>query len=187
MLNGPGGLGVFVLSQGFSEKPPINFSGPVTALAFHHPYIIAVCGQGICFYRYSFKHNFSSSCDLIKHYAICYSIIDQQCKQTIAIDNVRSIVNGDGQIFASTQIDLFALLPISWETQFEKLLLENRMEEALELALNAHISSQEREQHQRMLINLERKVALQRFTSGRFLEAMEMFETCNIDPREVLI
>ena len=51
LLTGPGGLGVFVLSQGFSEKPPINFSGHVSALAFHHPYIIAVCKQGIFFYR----------------------------------------------------------------------------------------------------------------------------------------
>ena len=53
LLSGPGGLGVFVLSQGFSDKPPINFSSQVSALAFHHPYIIAVCRQGICFYRYS--------------------------------------------------------------------------------------------------------------------------------------
>lgn len=59
------------------------------------------------------------------------------------------------------------------------------MEEALELAKNAHISSKEREQHQHMLIDLEKKVALQRFASARFSDAMEMFETCNIDPHEV--
>lgn len=116
-----------------------------------------------------------------------YSIIDQQCKQTIAIDNVRSIVNGDGRVFASTLIDLFALLPISWETQLEKLLADGRIEEALVLAANAHISSNDREQHQRMLKDLEHKVALQRFSSGRFLDAMEMFETCNIDPRKVCL
>ncbi|XP_046645269.1 transforming growth factor-beta receptor-associated protein 1-like [Daphnia pulicaria] len=164
LLSGPGGLGVFVLSQGFSDKPPINFSSQVSALAFHHPYIIAVCRQGICF----------------------YSIIDQQCKQTIAIDNVRSIVNGDGRIFASTLIDLFALLPISWETQLEKLLADNRIEEALVLAANAHISSNDREQHKLMIKDLEEKVALLRFSSGRFLDAMELFETCNIDPRKVI-
>jgi hypothetical protein len=62
-LSGPGGLGVFVLSQGFSDKPPINFSSQVSALAFHHPYIIAVCRQGICFYRYLKKKNIQS--DLI--------------------------------------------------------------------------------------------------------------------------
>ncbi len=113
------------------------------------------------------------------------SLIDQQCKQTIAIDNVRCIVNGDGQVFASTLIDLFALLPISWETQLEKLLCDNRVEEALQLAVNAHISSSNREQHQRMIRDLEQRVALQRFSSGRFDDAMEMFEMCNIDPREV--
>ena len=67
----------------------------------------------------------------------------------------------------------------------EKLLADNRIEEALVLAVNAHISSNNREQHQRMLNDLEQKVALQRFSSGRFSDAMEMFETCNIDPRKV--
>ena len=119
--------------------------------------------------------------------SFCYSSIDQQCKQNIAIDNVRCIVNGEGQqVFASTLIDLFALLPISWEIQLEKLLSDNRIEEALQLATNAHISSSNREQHQRMIRNMEQRVALQRFSSGRFEDAMEMFEICNIDPREVV-
>ena len=120
-------------------------------------------------------------------YVIKCSSIDQQCKQNIAIDNVRCIVNGEGQqVFASTLIDLFALLPISWEIQLEKLLSDNRIEEALQLATNAHISSSNREQHQRMIRNLEKRMALQRFSSGRFEDAMEMFEICNIDPREVV-
>lgn len=77
------------------------------------------------------------------------------------------------------------MLPISWETQLEKLLAENRVEEALQLAENAHISSNHREKHNQTLRDLEQKVALQRFSSGHFQDAMEMFETCNIDPREV--
>ena len=190
MLSGPGGLGVFVLSQGFSDKPPINFSSPVSALTFHHPYIIAVSRQGIYFYRYSDLNKFWKKWNgkwRTKFYLWIskYSIIDQLCKQTIAIDNVRSIVNGDGRVFASTLIDLFALLPLKLETQLEKLLSDNRIEEALLLAVNAHISSNDREHHQIMLKDLEQKVALQRFSSGRFLDAMEMFETCNIDPRKV--
>lgn len=80
---------------------------------------------------------------------------------------------------------MFALLPISWETQLEKLLADNRIEEALVLAANAHISSNDREQHKLMIKDLEEKVALLRFSSGRFLDAMELFETCNIDPRKV--
>ena len=113
------------------------------------------------------------------------SIIDQQCKQSIAIGNVRCLVNGDGQIFASTSIDLFSLIPISWEIQLEKLLADNRIEEALQLASNAHISSSSKRQHQDMLQNLQQRVAIQRFSSGNFVEAMELFETCNIDSREV--
>lgn len=51
LLCGPGGLGVFVSAQGFSEKPPIHFSNCIMALAYHHPYILAVDGQGVSFYR----------------------------------------------------------------------------------------------------------------------------------------
>ena len=98
---------------------------------------------------------------------------------------MRLIVNGDGQVFASTSIDIFGLLPISWETQLEKLLSENRAEEALQFALNVHISSNNKEQHSLMLRNLEQKVAFQRISSGRFQDAIEMLERCNIDPREV--
>ena len=36
-----------------------------------------------------------------------------------------------------------------------------------------------------MLQNLQQRVAIQRFSSGNFVEAMELFETCNIDSREV--
>lgn len=82
-------------------------------------------------------------------------------------------------------IDLFTLFPISWETQLKKLLSEERIEEALQLAANAHISSNDREQHNQMLRDLEQKVALHRLVSARFSDAMEMFETCNVDPREV--
>ena len=113
--------------------------------------------------------------------------MDQKSKQTIAISNVLCLVNGDGPIFASSSIDLFALLPISWEVQLEKLLLEDRLEEALQLASAAHISSSTKQRHQELLALLEQKAALKRFSSGQFSEAMELFETCNIDPREVSI
>lgn len=38
-----------------------------------------------------------------------------------------------------------------------------------------------------MLKNLEQKVAFQWITSGRFKDALEMFEKCDIDPQEVFI
>jgi len=161
LLSGPGGLGVFVSTQGFSEKPPIQFPVNVTDVAFHHPYIITSNFQGI----------------------YIYSAIDQQCKQTIETPNVRCLVNGDGRIFAATAIDLFALLAVSWEIQLDKLLCENRLEEALQLASNAHISSVKKEQHQKMVHNLQQQVALQQFSNGNFPEAMELFESCVIDPR----
>lgn len=116
---------------------------------------------------------------------MAFSIVDQKSKQTIAIANVRCLVNGDGQVFASSSIDLFALLPISWEVQLEKLLTEDRVEEALQLAANAHISSSTKQRHQQLLALLEQRTAIKHFASGRFPEALELFESCHIDPREV--
>ena len=54
LLRGPGGLGVFVSTQGFSEKPPILFPEGVMAIAFHHPYVITTNMLGIYIYRYLF-------------------------------------------------------------------------------------------------------------------------------------
>ena len=51
LLSGPGGLGVFVSTQGFSEKPPIQFPDNVTDIIFQHPYIITSNFQGIYIYR----------------------------------------------------------------------------------------------------------------------------------------
>jgi len=96
-------------------------------------------------------------------------------------------VNGDGRIFASTSTNLFALLAVSWEIQLHKLLEEHRLEEALQLASNTHISSRIKEGHQKMVLDLQQQVALQRFSNGSFAEAMELFESCVIDPRLVTI
>ena len=96
-------------------------------------------------------------------------------------------MNGDGRIFACTSTDLFALLAVSWEIQLDKLLVEHRLEEALQLASNTHISSSRKEEHHKMVLDLQQQVALQRFSFGNFTEAMELFESCVIDPRLVTI
>ena len=96
-------------------------------------------------------------------------------------------MNGDGRIFASTSIDLFGLLAVSWEIQLDKLLVEHRLEEALQLASNTHIPSSRKEEHQKLVLKLQQQVALQRFSDGNFTEAMELFESCVIDPRLVIV
>jgi hypothetical protein len=42
LLSAPGGLGMFVTSAGVSERPPIQWTKPVTRFIFSHPYIIAL-------------------------------------------------------------------------------------------------------------------------------------------------
>ena len=163
LLTGPGSLGVFVSTEGISERPPIQFSHRVSSLAFHHPYILAVDAIGINI----------------------YSLIDQQCKQIITVPNVRCLVDGDGQIYAVSSIDLFSLHAISWQVQVEKLISENRLQEALQLATNAHISSNTKEQHQAMIDQLQFKAAKQYLANKDFAPAMELLEMCIVDCRQV--
>lgn len=40
LLSGPDGLGIFVCSAGTSNRPPLQWSYPLTSLTFHHPYIL---------------------------------------------------------------------------------------------------------------------------------------------------
>lgn len=103
----------------------------------------------------------------------------------IAISNVQCLINGDGQIFASTAIDVFALHPINTDIQLEKLIKENRLEEALLLANNAHTSSSDKEKRKTVLQNLQNQVALNRFAAGQFYDFLEFTEVHNVDPREV--
>ena len=163
LLSGPGGLGVFASTEGISERPPIGFSGYISSLAFHHPYIMGLTTEGIQI----------------------YSSTDQQCKQIIGIPNVRCLVDGDGQIYAATSIDLFALCPISWQAQVDRLIIEDRIDEALQLAINARISSGDKEQHRLMVLELQRKAAFQNFKACNFNQAMELYEASQIDCREV--
>lgn len=115
-----------------------------------------------------------------------HSIIDQKSKQVIAIANLGCLINGDGQIFASTAIDIFALHPINTDVQLEKLIKEDRLEEALLLANNVHISSSDKEKHKTVLQNLQNKVALKRFAAGQFYEFLEFTDTNSVEPEKVL-
>lgn len=113
------------------------------------------------------------------------STIDQRSKQVIAISNVQCLINGDGQIFASTAIDVFALHPISTDVQIEKLIKEDRLEEALLLAKNVYVSSNDKERHMAMLQNLQNQVALRLFSAGQFYEFLEFTDVNTVEPRGV--
>jgi len=45
MLGGPGDLGMFVASNGVSERPPIQLKSGVISVAFSSPYMISLNDQ----------------------------------------------------------------------------------------------------------------------------------------------
>jgi len=52
LLSAPEGLGMFVNAEGMSNRPPIQWSYPLRALAYSHPYILGLSDDVIMVYRY---------------------------------------------------------------------------------------------------------------------------------------
>jgi hypothetical protein len=52
LLSAPGGLGMFVNAEGVSSRPPIQWSYPLRALAYSHPYILGLSDDVVIVYRY---------------------------------------------------------------------------------------------------------------------------------------
>lgn len=56
LLSAPEGLGMFVNAEGMSNRPPIQWSYPLRALAYSHPYILGLSDDVIMVYRYIIKN-----------------------------------------------------------------------------------------------------------------------------------
>jgi hypothetical protein len=56
LLSAPEGLGMFVNAEGMSNRPPIQWSYPLRALAYSHPYILGLSDDVIMVYRYTVKN-----------------------------------------------------------------------------------------------------------------------------------
>jgi hypothetical protein len=66
------------------------------------------------------------------------------------------------------------------------LLADARVEEALELAQNANRVGITKEQFQKMYHKIQQQAAFIYFSNGEFDKARELFDSGNVDPREVI-
>lgn len=164
LLSAPEGLGMFVNAEGMSNRPPIQWSYPLRALAYSHPYILGL------------------SDDVI----MVYSILDQQQKQALPFIGGRSIGNFDGRIYVTSGTAVYSLTPVPWEKQVEVLLADSRVEEALELAQNANRVGMTKEQFQKLYHKIQQQAGFIHLSNGEFDKAQELFVSGNVDPREVI-
>ena len=52
LLTGPSALGMFVTSEGISQRPPLQWSENLISVGYVHPYIIAMNDEFITVHRY---------------------------------------------------------------------------------------------------------------------------------------
>lgn len=164
LLSAPEGLGMFVNTEGMSNRPPIQWSYSLLALAYSHPYILGLSNEVI----------------------MVYSILDQQQKQALPFIGGRTIGNFDGRLYVTSGTAVYSLTPVPWEKQVEMLLADSRVNEALELAQNANRIGMTKEQFQKIFNKIQQQAGFIYFSNGDFDKAHELFENGAVDPREVI-
>ncbi|KAK3925412.1 Transforming growth factor-beta receptor-associated protein 1 [Frankliniella fusca] len=164
LLSGPDGLGIFVCAAGTSNRPPLQWSYPLTSLTFHHPYILGVSHEII----------------------MVHSIVDQQQKQAIPFLGGQLIGNYDGHIYVCSQTSLNALVPVPWEKQVEALLVDEHVEEALSLLEKVGNSGHLVGQIDPVKKRFKQQAAFIYFSRSELEIALDLFLDAEVDERELI-
>lgn len=164
LLGGPNALGMFVTSDGISQRPPLQWSDNLVSVGYIHPYI----------------------CALNSEFITVHSILDQQQKQAIPFQGGTLLGDFDGRIFVSSSKEIYALVPVAWEKQIQALLADKRVSEALELVNNANRTGLAKDKFQKMLSRIQQQAAFIEFSLGHFDEARELFRKGEVDVKELV-
>lgn len=164
LLSGPNALGIFVTSARISERPPLPWSESVRALAFVHPYILAMDSE----------------------YIVIYSILDQKPKQRLQYNGGCHLDNFDGRIYAATASSVYALIPVPWEKQVRALLADKKVTEALELANSCSWPGLSKEQFRKVYRRMQQEAGFIELSEHNYDRAKELFISGQLDPRELI-
>lgn len=104
VLNGPGCLGMFVMKNGSSQRPPVQWPDGVVDAAVYFPYVLALQHQTVHI----------------------YSMMDQQLKQTVTVQSATSLVPTEESIFvmAEKEIHRLSTVPLEYQIQEERELMK---------------------------------------------------------------
>lgn len=164
LVSGPDTLGIFVCSGGTSTRPPLQWSYPLTSLAFHHPYILGISNEII----------------------MIHSIVDQQQKQAIPFVGGHIIGNYDGHIYVCSPNELHALMPIPWEKQVEVLLADEHVEEALALLEKMGPLNRSMGHTDPLKRRFRQQAAFIYFARSELEVALDLFLESEVDERELI-
>lgn len=164
LLAGPSALGMFVTSEGISQRPPLQWSNNMKTVGYVHPYIVAMNDEFIT----------------------VHSILDQQQKQAIPFQGGVILNDYDGRIFVASTKEIYSLVPVAWEKQVQSLLADKRTHEALDLARNANHAGLTADKFQKIFNRIQQQSAFIEFSQRNFDEARELFRSGHVDVRELI-
>ncbi|KAL3842523.1 hypothetical protein ACJMK2_020527 [Sinanodonta woodiana] len=164
LLSGPNALGMFVTSEGISQRPPMQWSDNLLGVSYVHPYIVSLNDEFIT----------------------VHSILDQQQKQAIPFQGGSTIGDFDGRVFISSAKEIYALVPVAWEKQVQALLADKRVQEALDLAKNANHAGLSKDKFLKIYRRFQQQAAFIEFSQQNFDEAKELFKEGKVDVRELI-
>ncbi|XP_030636772.1 transforming growth factor-beta receptor-associated protein 1 [Chanos chanos] len=163
LLNGPGSLGMLVLRDGISQRPPVQWSTDVLDAAVYFPYVLALQSQAVQI----------------------YSILDQQLKQTIPVQSARGLLATPENVYVIAEREIHCLTPIALGDQIQALTGCERVDEALVL-LDGVQALLPKDSYEDLYKNITCISGLIKFYREQFLEAKELFIKCGLDPREII-
>jgi len=164
LIAGPAALGIFVTSEGISQRPPLPWSKQLYSVAFSHPYVLA----------------------LSKDLVTVHSILDLSQKQAISFIGGVVLGDFDGKIFIASPREIYSLLPVSWEKQVQGLLEDGRVDEALDLAQNSRSPSSASSSGLSVLNRVRLKAGFFRFKDMKFDDAKQLFCEGELDVCELI-
>ncbi|XP_070777160.1 transforming growth factor-beta receptor-associated protein 1 [Enoplosus armatus] len=164
LLNGPESLGMFVMKTGICQRPPLQWPQEVLAAGVCFPYILILQPQVLS----------------------VYSMVDQQCKQTVSLGGAKGLLSTSDGVLVFTEKDIFSLRLEPIEQQIQTLVRHERVEEALLLldGVQGHRPLDSYKELQKAIACLAGFV---HFYQQGFSEARDLFITGELDPREIIL
>lgn len=169
LLNGPTDvMGMFVTSEGTSQRAPLSWSERLLALGYSFPYAIALGPNSIS----------------------VHSIIGQDQKsqkQSLVFKGGRILLNYDNQVFVCSPREVYCLVQLPFRKQVQMLLNEKRVSEALQLARVAMETMSGPQRDEKLLKRTQQQAGFIYMAEGYFTEAASLMREGGLDPRELII
>jgi len=164
LLSGPTNtMGMIVTAEGLSQHQPLNWADGMTAIAHAYPYALVLGNSTIT----------------------VHSMLDQRQKQAIAFQGGVVIGDFDNSVYVASQKAVYCLVPLSFDKQIQLLLIEKRVEEAIELS-NVANKLKPTEFDDKFQMKVQAQGGFVYFAQAHFNYAAELFYESRMDLREII-